>query len=183
MKTSVFIATSLDGFIARPDGRLDWLPGADGDGGGSGEDHGYRAFMADIDVIVMGRLTFETVLDFGAWPYGALPVVVLSGRQVSIPAHLAASVASMSGPPAEIVERLVARGSRHAYVDGGRTIQGFLAAGLVSRLIVTRVPILIGGGVPLFGSLGKDIRLRHVRTQAYASGLVQSEYAIAAEPR
>ena len=177
MRASVFIATSLDGFIARPDGRLDWLPGADGEVV-SGEDHGYGAFLAEVDAIVVGRLTFETVLSFRGWPYGARPVAVLASRPVTIPPEHAAAVEAMPGPPAEILRRLAARGARHAYVDGGQTIQAFLAAGLIDRLVVTRVPILIGDGVPLFGPLARDIRLRHVRTEAFASGLVQSEYAI-----
>jgi dihydrofolate reductase len=178
MKASVFIATSLDGFIARADGALDGLPGADGDAPAA-EDHGYGAFMADVDAIVVGRLTFEKVLTFGGWPYGARPVAVLSHGPVAIPTELTPTVEAMSGPPAEVLRRLATRGARHAYVDGGRTIQAFVAAGLIDRLIVTRVPILIGGGVPLFGALARDIRLRHVRTQAYPSGLVQSEYALA----
>jgi dihydrofolate reductase len=177
VKASVFVATSLDGFIARADGRLDWLPGADGEPV-SGEDHGYAAFMADVDAIILGRLTFETVLSFGRWPYGTRPVVVLANRSVAIPAERAGTVEATAGPPVEALRRLGARGAHHAYVDGGRTIQGFLAAGLIDRLIVTRVPVLIGGGVPLFGALPRDVRLRHVQTQAYPSGLVQSEYAI-----
>ena len=144
----------------------------------SGEDHGYGAFMAEVDAIVVGRLTFETVLSFRGWPYGARPVAVLASRPVTIPPEHAAAVEAMPGPPAEILRRLAARGARHAYVDGGQTIQAFLAAGLIDRLVVTRVPILIGDGVPLFGPLARDIRLRHVRTEAFASGLVQSEYAI-----
>ena len=179
MRASVFIATSLDGFIARADGSLDWLPGADGAPAAGDEDHGYGAFMAKVDAIIVGRLTFETVLSFGSWPYGARPVAVLASRPVAIPPERAATVEVTPGPPAEILRRLAARGARHAYVDGGRTVQAFLTAGLVDRLIVTRVPILIGGGVPLLGPLARDVRLRHVRTQAYPSGLVQSEYAIA----
>jgi dihydrofolate reductase len=177
MKASVFIATSLDGFIARADGALDWLPGADGEASDA-EDHGYGAFMAGVDAIVVGRLTFETVLTFAGWPYGARPVVVLSHGPVTIPPERAATVEWMSAPPAEVLRRLAARGARHAYVDGGRTIQAFVAAGLIERLFVTRVPVLLGGGIPLFGPLARDVRLRHVRTQAYPSGLVQSEYAL-----
>jgi dihydrofolate reductase len=178
VKVSVFVAASLDGFIARPDGRLDWLPGADGEAV-SAEDHGYGAFMAEIDAVVLGRLTFETVVSFAGWPYGGRPVAVLARRPIAIPPERAATVEATSEPPQEVLRRLAARGARHAYVDGGRTIQSFLAAGLIDRLIVTRVPILIGSGVPLFGPLARDIRLRHVRTQAYSTGLVQTEYAVA----
>lgn len=178
MRASVFIATSLDGFIARPNGDLDWLPGADGTA--LEEDHGYNAFIATVDVVVIGRGTFEKVLSFGAWPYAAMPVRVLSSRDVEIPTSLPPCVEAMSGPPAEVVAELSRQGFRHAYVDGGRTIQGFLAAGLIQKLILTRIPILLGQGIPLFGALPRDVPLRHVRTRAMAGGLVQSEYDIGA---
>src|SRR6185436_19716971 len=125
----------------------------------------------------IGRKTFETVLAFDAWPYGEKPVFVLSTRPLaSTPSG--AVVERMSGDPAEIVLQLEARGIRHAYVDGGITIQRFLQAGLIQRLIITRVPVLIGSGIPLFGALRGDIVLKHVATRQYASGLVQSEYVI-----
>jgi len=173
VKASVFIATSLDGFIARTNGELDWLPP------GGGEPHGYDEFMATVDALVVGRKTFETALTFGTWPYGAKPVFVLSTRTLA-PAPPGAVVERMSGPPAEIVSQLAARGVRHAYVDGGITIQGFLQAGLIQRLIITRVPVLLGAGIPLFGALQRDVVLRHVGTRQYAGGLVQSEYVVAA---
>ncbi len=176
MRASVFIATSLDGFIARANGDLDWLPGADGTP--LAEDHGYNAFLASVDVVVIGRGTYEKVLSFAEWPYGSMAVRVLSSRPVEFPASLPPSVRAMSGPPAEVVAELSRQGFRHAYVDGGRTIQGFLSAGLVQKLILTRVPILLGQGIPLFGALARDIPLRHVRTRALAGGLVQSEYDI-----
>jgi dihydrofolate reductase len=172
MKASVFIATSLDGFIARANGDLDWLPP------GGGEPHGYDEFMATVDALVIGRKTFETVLAFDAWPYGEKPVFVLSTGTLS-PAPIGAVVERMSGPPADIVSHLAARGVRHAYVDGGITIQRFLQAGLIQRLIITHIPVLLGGGIPLFGTLDRDIVLRHVGTRQYASGLVQSEYVVA----
>ena len=171
MKASVFIATSLDGFIARTNGDLDWLPP------GGGEPHGYDEFMASVDALIIGRKTFETVLSFETWPYGEKPVFVLSTRTLS-PAPLGAVVESMSGPPTEIVSQLAARGIRHVYVDGGITVQRFLQAGLIQRLIITRVPVLLGAGIPLFGPLPGDIVLRHVGTRQYASGLVQSEYVV-----
>ncbi len=178
MQASVFIATSLDGFIARADGALDWLPGAEG--APLAEDNGYGAFIATVDVVVVGRGTYEKVLTIGEWPYGRMPVRVLTTRPLDFPAALTPTVATMSGPPAEIVAALSRQGFRHAYVDGGRTIQGFLAAGLVQKLTLTRVPVLLGGGIPLFGALPRDIPLRHVRTRSFASGLVQSEYDVLA---
>jgi dihydrofolate reductase len=174
MTASVFIGTSLDGFIARRNGDLDWLPE------GGGEPHGYNEFMASVDVIVIGRNTFETVLGFEAWPYSNKRVVVLSSRPIDLSVVKGGVVEQMSGPPAEIVTKLAARGYDHLYIDGGITIQGFLRAGLIRRLIITRVPVLIGSGIPLFGTLPRDVRLRHLATRHYPSGLVQSEYVIEA---
>jgi dihydrofolate reductase len=171
VNASVFIGTSLDGFIARPNGEFDFLPA------GGGEPHGYAEFMATVDALVLGRNTFETVLAFDEWPYGDKPVFVLSTRPLA-PAPAGALVERLSGEPAQVVARLDERGIRHIYVDGGITIQRFLRAGLIQRLIVTRVPVLIGAGIPLFGAIDRDIVLTHVRTQHYASGLVQSEYRI-----
>lgn len=172
MQASVFIGTSVDGFIARANGHLDFLSA------GGGEPHGYDEFMATVDALVIGRKTFETVLTFDMWPYGEKPVFVLSTRPIAA-APLGAVVERMSGAPAEIVSRLAARAIRHIYVDGGITIQRFLQAGLIQRLIITRVPVLIGAGIPLFGAVPRDIVLRHVATRQYASGLVQSEYEVA----
>ena len=171
MQASVFVGTSLDGFIARVDGGLDFLPP------GGGEPHGYDEFIATVDALVIGRKTFETVLTFDAWPYGPKPVFVLSTRTLAR-APRGAVVERLSGEPTEVVSQLEARGIRHVYVDGGITIQRFLQAGLIQRLIVTRVPVLIGAGIPLFGPLPRDIVLRHVETRQYASGLVQSEYVV-----
>ncbi len=171
MKASVFVGTSLDGFIARPDGTLDFLPE------GGGEPHGYNEFMASVDALVIGRNTFETVLSFGGWAYGKKPVFVLSAHPL-VAAPSEAVVERMAGNPAEIIAQLSARGFQHVYVDGGITIQRFLQAGLIQRLIITRVPVLIGDGIPLFGALPRDVPLRHVATRQYASGLVQSEYVV-----
>jgi dihydrofolate reductase len=171
MKATVFVGVSVDGFLARPNGEFDFLP-TDG-----GEDHGYHEFFASIDALIVGRKTYETALGFDSWPYGTKPVFVLSSRPLA-PAPSGAVIEHMSGEPADIVAKLEARGIRHAYVDGGVTIQGFLRAGLVTRLVVTRVPVLIGEGLPLFGPTGRDIRLTHMATRSYPSGLVTSEYEV-----
>ena len=173
MAVSVFIGTSLDGFIARPNDDLDFLPE------GGGEPHGYDEFIASVDALVIGRKTFEKVLTFGAWPYGDKRVVVLSSRPVDLSRVAGGVVEQMAGTPAEIVSQLAASGAHNLYIDGGITIQRFLRAGLIQRLIITRVPVLIGEGIPLFGSLAQDIRLRHIATRHYPSGLVQSEYEVA----
>ena len=182
-QASVFIGTSLDGFIARPDGALDFLPP------NGGEPHGYNEFLASVDALVIGRGTFETVCAFPEWPYGNKLVIVLSTRPLELPEWVPQvssdlrdlgrrNVEQMSGDPAEIIAKLGTRGIRHIYVDGGVTIQRFLRARLIQRLIITRVPVLIGQGIPLFASLQEDVRLRHVETTAYKSGLVKSEYEV-----
>jgi dihydrofolate reductase len=170
MSVSVFVGTSVDGFIARRNGDLDFLP-PDG-----GEPHGYVEFMAGIDALVIGRKTFETVLAFPAWPYGQKRVVVLSSSPIDLSVVHGGFVEQMSGEPSHVVAKLAASGAHHLYIDGGITIQRFLRAGLVQRLIITRVPILIGEGIPLFGALPQDLKLRHIATRHYPSGLVQSEY-------
>ncbi|HEY6274237.1 MAG TPA: dihydrofolate reductase family protein [Terriglobales bacterium] len=172
MMVSVFVGTSLDGFIARPNGTYDFLPE------GGGEPHGYNEFIATVDTIVIGRKTFETVLAFPEWPYVGKRVVALSSQPLDFSAVRGGVVEQMSGEPAEIVAKLAATGAHHLYVDGGITIQRFLRAGLVDRVTISRVPVLIGGGIPLFGALPHDVRLRHVATQQYPSGLVKSEYEI-----
>jgi dihydrofolate reductase len=175
LNASVFVGTSLDGFIARLDGTLDFLPP------GGGEPHGYDEFIATVDALVIGRKTYETVLSFDGWFYGPKPVFVLSSRPLA-PAPPGAVVERLFGSPADIVAALGARGFEHVYVDGGVTIAQFLAAGLITRLVITRVPVLIGSGIPLFGAIPRDIHLRHIETRHFASGLVQSEYDVPAEP-
>jgi dihydrofolate reductase len=176
MKATVYIATSLDGFIARKNGDLDWLH--QGGTRPENQDYGYKAFFDTVDALVMGRNTFEVVRAFEPWPYGKKPVVVLTSRRVKIPAKLSKSVSVMSGSVVSIVNKLSEQGMSHLYVDGGVTIQEWLAAGAIQRLIITRIPVLIGKGIPLFGPLKRDIKLKHVTTRYYPAGLVQSEYEV-----
>lgn len=178
MKTSVFVGVSVDGFLARPGGELDFL-----DSGGD-EPHGYDEFIATVDTIVIGRKTFETVLGFDSWPYGEKPIVILSGQPVDLSEAIrrGGRVEQMGGPPADVAARLAGRGARHVYLDGGITIQGFLRANLVDRLVISRVPVLIGSGIPLFGSLVQDVPLRHIATKAFQGGLVQTEYEVVGGP-
>ena len=176
MKVSVYIATSLDGFIARENGDLDWLPGSEGEE--SSEDLGFREFIDSVDVLVMGRNTYDTVMSFGQWPYGDRKVIVLTSRPIEIPNELSKTVESKSISPTELVKQLSEQGMKHLYVDGGATIQSFLEAGLIQQITITMVPILIGSGIPLFGVLGKDRKLRHIETQSFANGFVQSRYEV-----
>ena len=167
----MFVGISVDGFIARSDGSFDFL-----DAGGN-EPHGFEEFWASVDALVMGRKTYETALSFGTWPYGRKPVFVLSTQPLAS-APRGAVVEHVSGDPRAIVAQLEARGIQHAYVDGGLTIQRFLEAGLIDRLTITRVPVLIGTGIPLFGPLSRDLKLEHVATRQFAGGREQSEYTV-----
>ena len=170
---SVYIATSLDGFIARPDGTLDWLEHESG-----GEDYGFYEFFSSIDTMVMGRGTYEFVAATGEWPYEGKHTIVLSSslEEVDIAAHLVGKLEIISAEPLELVEQLTREGAERIYVDGGVTIQRFLRAGLVDEFILSRMPVLLGSGIPLFGRLDADLQLEHVETLSFPSGLVQSKY-------
>jgi dihydrofolate reductase len=170
----VFIATSIDGFIARADGGLDWLQ----DANAAGEDHGYDAFIASIDGIFMGRETFKVSLGFDPWPYDK-PLILLSNRlqRGDLPGHLADQV-SIARSVSEARAESECRGWRRAYVDGGATIRSFLREGAVQDMVITRIPVLLGEGLPLFGPLQSDIVLQHQETRSFPSGLVQSRYGV-----
>lgn len=173
MKLSIFCGVSVDGFLARLDDALDFLRA------GEQEPHGFAEFLDTVDVVVIGRRTFEVVLKLGhLMLYGGKPVVVLSSRPLGVSSVESGNVEHASGAPVEVVSRLEARGFKHGYVDGGITIQRFLAAGCINRMFITRVPVLIGTGIPLFGPVPRDIQLRHVATHSYAGGSVQSEYEV-----
>ena len=175
-KCSVFIATSLDGFIARKDGGLDWLPGSDGVS--DGEDYGYESFFESIDTLIFGRLTYELALSFPEWSYAGKNVVVLSSSYPKTLQPISHNIEGTSLSPGELLSALKSRGARHVYVDGGTTIQSFLQNHLIDELTITRVPVLLGDGISLFGPTGRDINLRHVSTRTFPSGFVQSKYEI-----
>ena len=176
MKASVYIATSLDGFIARENGDVDWLSG--GDIEGSGEDYGFQEFIDSVDILVMGRNTFEMVVSSGEWLYGNKQVIVLSSRPVQIPSNLAGTVETQLCSPTELVKQLSERGAKHLYIDGGKTIQSFINAGLIQQIIITTIPVLIGEGIPLFGPVNRDMKLQHIETRSFANGFVQSRYEV-----
>lgn len=171
----VFIATSLDGFIARENGDIDWLLKHDQ----ADEDHGYDDFIKDIDVIVMGRGTFEAVLSMGDWFY-TRPVLVLSAHlaQQEVPSELNGKVRFSDQKPKKAMAMLQSEGVRRAYVDGGRIIQSFIELGMISDMVITNVPILLGTGRPLFGGCQRDVALAHKGTRSFPSGLVQSRYDV-----
>jgi len=178
---AVFIATSLDGFIARADGSIGWLNDANARIP-DGEDCGYAAFMANIDALVMGWNTFEQ--SFDEWPYGELPIVVLTRRTRTrvLPTNVPATVSLSADDPAALITRLAEQGLHRLYVDGGVTIQRFLSAGLINELTITTIPVLVGNGKTLFGSLTKDVPLELVATRSYQFGFVQSHYRVLTAP-
>jgi dihydrofolate reductase len=168
--TVVYIATSLDGFIARPDGAIDWL------GPPEGEDYGWAEFIAAIDAIVMGRVTFEQVVSFGVWRYEGTPLTVLSRSLKNVPDHLKGKAEISTKEPITLLEHLAARGCKRVYVDGGKTVQIFMRADLIDELVITRIPVLIGQGIPLFGPLDGDFFNDTATTESFAAGLVKSSY-------
>ena len=175
INVSVYIATSLDGFIARKNGDLDWLPTPTE----GGEDYGYAQFMSTINAVVMGRNTFEKVLSFGGWHYDK-KVFVLSSHRIEIPSELSEKVEALHQPPRELIRELEQRGNRKIYLDGGVTIQRFLSEGLVHEMTITTIPILIGEGLPLFGQTEKDIQLQLIEAKSFPNGLVQKKYNVLA---
>ncbi len=175
----VFLGMSVDGFIARLDGDIEWLTGgAEPNAGpedGEGGDFGFADFVSGIDALVMGRATYEVIAPFGEWPYQGKPVHLLS---TTLAEDADPRLARVHRSFEDAVAALTAAGYRRVYVDGGRTVHQFLRAGLIADLTLSRVPVLIGSGHTPFGELAADIPLEHVRTQTYAGGMVQTTYRV-----
>jgi dihydrofolate reductase len=171
MKASVYIGTSLDGFIARADGDFGWLSQFANDEA----IQAYHEFMAGIDVIVIGRGTFEKVLDFPSWPYDK-KVFVLSNTLKQLPDSVTGKAMLLSMKPTKLLSYLSAKGFSNIYVDGGKVIQAFLKENLIDEMAIAKAPILIGTGISLFGYLGADLPFRHLRTVVQSNGLVRSYY-------
>ncbi|MFY0626880.1 MAG: dihydrofolate reductase [Reichenbachiella sp.] len=172
MANYVYIGTSLDGYIASKDGSLDWLmefPNPDG------SDFGFSAFMDRIDALVMGKNTFEKVLTFGEWPYNK-KVFVLSNTLKDIPTEMSDKAEIIQGELQEVVEKLAIRGFKDLYIDGGKVIQSFLRQDLIDEMIITRVPIVLGSGIPLFGELNNPVRFSKVKTETLTDQMVKNYY-------
>lgn len=172
MRTTVYIATSLDGFIARKDGNIDWLTNIENP---TNEDYGYAEFMSRIDALLMGRGTFEKVLSFHSWPYEKT-VFVLSTTLKKVPRKLKGKVKLLKLSPKDALNYLSKEGYSSVYVDGGKTIQSFLREDLIDELILTKIPVLLGSGIPLFAHLDHDLDFQHIETNSYPNGLVKSHY-------
>jgi len=176
-KVSVYIATSLDGYIARKNDDIEWLDEASA-GVPEGEDCGYGELMKTVDLLVLGRRSYDKVLSFGKWPYVEQAVHVLSSKPIRFPDHIPDKVSCSSETPLELCERLSAEGVQHIYIDGGQTIQRFLAAGLVDEITITMIPVLLGDGIPLFGPLPSDINLSCLSATRFDFGFVQLKYGV-----
>jgi dihydrofolate reductase len=172
-KNIVYIATSLDGYIADKKGNLDWLeiiPNPDDN------NFGFSEFMKNIDALVMGRNTYETVLDFDIpWPY-TKPVFVLSNTLDNIPDDLKGKVELAKGSIKEVLKVIYVKGYTRLYIDGGKVIKGFLKEDLIDEMIITQIPILLGGGISLFGSLEKRMVFEHIKTEVLLNAIVKSHY-------
>jgi dihydrofolate reductase len=173
MKTTIYIGTSLDGFIAREDGDLDWLMNPEFANSDVFDE--YERFINRIDAIVIGRGTYEKVLSFPAWPYNK-KVFLLSSTIKLLPEKLSKKATILSMSPRKLLNHLSDEGYSNIYVDGGKVIQGFLKEDCIDEMIITKVPILIGKGIPLFAALNSDLLFKHINTKVYSNGLVKSYY-------
>lgn len=172
MSNIVYIATSLDGFIARRDGSIDWLMNYPNP---ENSDFGFSVFLERIDAIVMGRKTFEVVLSFDTWPY-TKPVFVLTKTLKAVHASLASKVTLFHGDLRELLQQLKAKTLSNVYVDGGQTIHSFLKQDLIDELIISRIPIILGSGIPLFESTDAEYRFHHVSTDVFSNGITKTRY-------
>lgn len=183
MKCSVYIATSVDGFIAKPDGNVDWLHTAgnlEADMGN--EDMGFKSFMDSVDCMIMGRKCMEMISHMNLtpeqWFYGDMRIVVLSNTIKEAPDNLKGKVEMYSGDLNNLITSLDKEGYKHAYIDGGTTIQSFINLQLINEITITRIPVLLGEGIPLFGKTFKDIQLEKAEATAFANDFVQVKYSV-----
>lgn len=172
MTTIVYIATSIDGYIAQKDGGIDWLINLPNPGG---SDYGYAEFFGRLDAVLMGRKTFEAVAAFPLWPYSK-PVYVLSTSLKEVPKELSGKAQLVRGGAREILDELSAKGIGTLYVDGGKTIQSFLKEDLIDEMIISRIPIVLGDGIPLFAAMPRELAFEHVKTDVYNNIVVKSSY-------
>jgi dihydrofolate reductase len=184
MNCSVFIATSVDGFIARDDGNIDWLESSGNQDAEMGDnaDMGFNDFIDTVDCIVMGRNTMETIASFNLtpeqWPYRDIPIIVLSNTITTPPDALKGKIKIYSGDLHVLLSKLEDDGYKHTYIDGGRCIQEFLSLGLINEMTITHIPILLGSGIPLLGETVQEIQLKQATATAYPNDLIQVHYKV-----
>jgi len=174
MSNIVYIATSIDGYIAREDHSIDWLmdlPNPDK------SDYGFSEFLDRLDGIIMGRKTFEIVMGFKQWPYAKpVPIFVLSNSLLALPEKVLGKAELVTGELKEILKSLKKREINNLYIDGGKTVQSFLKEDLIDEMTITRIPILLGSGIPLFDNNSLELRFEHVETKVFNNMLVRSKY-------
>ncbi len=183
MKCSVYIATSADGYIATPDGGVDWLhTSEDLDADMGSEDMGFQSFMNSVDCMVMGRKCMEMIAGMNLtpeqWPYGDIEIVVLSNTIKEAPENLRGKIEMYSGKIHDLLLKLEKRGLKHAYIDGGSTITSFINLKLIDEMIITTAPILLGDGIPLFGKIDQSIKLKNAEAVAYKNDFIQVKYSV-----
>lgn len=184
MRCSAFIATSADGYIATPDGGVEWLASAgcaDVDKS-EPDDMGFKAYIASIDCLIMGRKTLQKLASFNLtdeqWPYGDRRIVALSRSQKSLPANLSGKAEFYHGSIPDLLAKLQSEGHQQAYIDGGETITAFIEQRLLDEITVTVAPLLLGEGIPLFGRLSQSVPLHQTRTRHFPNGFVQLHYRL-----
>lgn len=183
MQCSVFIATSLDGFIATPDGGVAWLDQAGNSNVDMGnEDMGFSALMESVDCLIMGRRCMEVVASFNLtdeqWPYGDTRIITLSNSLIEVPDSLKGRVELMSGSVSDLMDTLTAQGHKHAYVDGGALISSFINLKLITHMTITKAPVILGEGIPLFQNIQHPVKFKNAHVQAYANDFIQERYEV-----
>ena len=179
MKCSVYIATSADGYIATHDGGVDWLHTAGNPKANMGvnPDMGFGDFVNSVDCMIMGRKCMEMISSMNLapeqWPYGEIPIIALSNSVMEPPDNLRGKVEMFSGDIPDLVKKLEGKGYSHAYIDGGSTITSFLNLKLINEMTITKAPILLGGGISLFGKLTDSIKLENSEAIAFPNDFVQ----------
>lgn len=184
MKCSVFIATSTDGYIAKEDGNVDWLHTAGNPEADMGDqaDMGFNDYISSVDCMIMGRKCMEVIANMNLtdeqWPYGDIRIITLSHTMRNPPSGVEGRVEMYSGDILELIAELEKSGFKHAYIDGGQTIQAFINLQLINEITITQVPILLGKGIPLFAETFKDIKLENCQAHAFPNDYIQLKYKV-----
>ena len=183
MICSIYVATSVDGYIATVDGGVDWLHSAgnlEADMGS--EDMGFQSFMDSVDCMIMGRKCMEMISSMNLtpeqWPYGDVRIVVLSNTVKEPPENLRGKIEMYSGDIQELIIKLESSGFKHAYIDGGTTITSFINLDLVDEMTITKAPVLLGEGIPLFGKINKRINLEEANASVFPNNFIQIKYTV-----